>query len=95
MNSAEGLEQLIPMTHRLILFAAVSCQSRAKDLVPASVSKPLIVPKIASGALEPAAALTKVHCRLWGRKVKSRIKLEGATKRSSTTVKPASWPNCR
>jgi hypothetical protein len=64
MNFAEGFEAVMPMHQRPILPVAVSRRSRAKDLAPCAAPRPLHAPKIASGAWEPAAALTKVHNRL-------------------------------
>jgi hypothetical protein len=61
MDLAEGLERMMPKHHRAILLVAVSGRSRANGPDPCPVPRPHNAPKRASGALEPAAAPTKVH----------------------------------
>ena len=64
MGFPEGLVGVMPMNHKPNLPTAESCRSRAKGLALRAVPRPLNAPKIASGALEPAAASTQVHNRL-------------------------------
>jgi hypothetical protein len=64
MNFPESLEGVMPMNHKPILPMTESCRSHAMSLAPCAVPRPLTAPKIASGALDPAATSTQVHNRL-------------------------------
>jgi hypothetical protein len=64
MNFPEGYEGIMPMNHNPILPVAVSSRFREMGFALCAAPRPLNAPKIAPGALEPAAASTNVHNRL-------------------------------